>query len=193
MSEPSPKQTAEKLFERIIKGKEVHEQFEDYFKRTVTISGQTIDHWNEHFFVRVPQDITLQQAQQLAAQLMGLMHEASFYFSVAQAKVSLMKRGANSNYLAKFASLVEEHKGRGGRLPSAQTLETLAKIDGDAAESAYTIADVELKFWKEKLSILESSRKLLENVTMSISTELKYLDTGRGLDNTEKKHNGGRS
>jgi len=190
MTQPSPKQQAEKIFQQIIKGKEVHEQFEDYFKRQITISGQTISYWNERFQLDFPGDLSLAQAQQLAGQLMSLLQEASFYFSIAQAKVQLMKRGSNSNYLAKFASLVEEHKGRGGRLPSAQTLETLAKIDGDAAESAYTIADVELKFWKEKLSSLETFRKLLENATMAASTELKYLHTGNYLDNTERKHHG---
>jgi hypothetical protein len=188
MSERSPKQEAESLFTQIIKGKEVHEQFEDYFKREITISGHTIPAWNERFKIAIPQDINFKEAQLLAVRLMDLLQEASFYLSLAQAKVALMKRGHNSNYLAKFAQLVEEHKSRGGRLPSAQTLETLAKIDGDTAESAYTIADVELKFWKEKLSNLESSRKLLESVTMSLSSELKYDQASRYLDNAEAKY-----
>jgi hypothetical protein len=193
MSSLTPKQQAENLFNQILKGKEVHSLFEDYFKRQIIISGQKLDYWNDYFRLDFPSNLSLAQAQGLAAKLMALFQEASFYFSISQAKVQLMKRGSNSNYLAKFSALVEEHKHRGSRLPSAQTLETLAKIDGDAAESAYTIAEVELKFWKEKLSSLETFRKLLENATMAISAELKHMNTGSYLDNTEKKYNGGHS
>jgi hypothetical protein len=187
----SPKQQAEKIFSQILKGKEVSEHFDQYFKRQVTVSGQSIEHWNEHFKVDFPQALELSQAQAIAARLMALHQEASFYFSIAQAKVALMKRGSDSNYLARFAAIVEEQKAKGGRLPSAQTLENLAKIDGDAAASAYTLVEVEMKFWKEKLSNLETSRKLLENATMSISTELKYLHTESGLDSAERRQNNG--
>jgi hypothetical protein len=123
---------------------------------------------------------------------MAHWQEASFYYAVAQAKSQIIKRGTESAYLAKFTILVEEHKAKGGRLPSADTLSTLAKVDSDDVESALSISDVEMKFWKEILSRLDTCRKLIENATLSISTELKYLHAEKQLDRLEARNGGQR-
>lgn len=188
----TPKAQADKMFQALIKGKEVHRQFEESMKREFTISGHTIDYWHDKFRVQIPNsNINPAEIQKLAVKIMELVQEAGFYNALAQAKSQSIKRGTETSYLTKFNALVAEYKQKGGRLPSADTLDKLAKLDNIEVDSALSIADIEVKFWKDILLRLETYRRLLENAAMVMSTELKYLNTGMVLDRVERKNNGG--
>ena len=84
MTEPSAKQQADRLLSKFLKGQEVHEQFSEALKANFTIAGHTMEHWNEKFRVHIPQDdLNPQIIQRLAAKLMELSQEASFFYSVS--------------------------------------------------------------------------------------------------------------
>jgi hypothetical protein len=188
----TPRAQAEKLFGQLLRGEEVHREFEERMKRTFTIADQTMEYWNDHFRVTIDTDnLTPARCQQIGVTIMRLAQEASYYYSIAQAKASWIKQGSESSFLTRFAAITADYKTKGGRIPGAQTLETLARIETSEIESAQVRADVESKFWKEILGRLETCRKILENATLNISTELKYLANERRLDNLEQRSNGG--
>ena len=54
-------------------------------------------------------------------------------------------------------------------------------------DSAQTIADIENRFWKDILDHLSTCRKLIENASMNIATELKSMNNEKFLDNINKK------
>src|SRR5690606_31939717 len=107
------------LMTSFLRGKEIYDQFSEILQKQFTISGQSIDHWARHFHITIPNELNTMECQKLDLRLMELWQEASFYFAVAQAKSQLMKRGIDSNYLTKFASLTQEYKEQGIKLPAA--------------------------------------------------------------------------
>jgi hypothetical protein len=186
---PTPKAQAEALIKGMFKGKEVHDIFTQNFKRQMLISGQSIEHWKEKFKLKIPTDnLTPGMCIDLAMRIMGLSQEATFFHAIAQAKAQMLKRGSDSTYNSKFWSIVQEHKNKGTRLPAAATLETMARIDNDEIDSAETIANIELKFWKDILDHLNMCRRLIENASLNLSVELKAMNSERLLENMGKKN-----
>lgn len=184
----TPKAQAETLLKGMFKGQEIYSVFSQNFQRQMTISGQTIEHWQNKFKIHVPTDnLTPSMCMELAMKIMDLSQEATFYHAVAQAKAQMLKRGADSNYNSKFWFFVQEHKSKGARLPASATLETMAKINNDEIESAETISNIETKFWKDILDHLNMCRRLIENASLNLSVELKALNNEKLLENINKK------
>lgn len=189
VTKPTAKAQAEDLIKSMFKGKEVHDIFTDNFKRQMEICGKSMDHWQEKFRIKVPTDnLTPGMCMELAMRIMDLSQEVTFFYAVAQAKVQLLKRGADSSYKSKFWAIVQEHKAKSGKLPAAATLETMARIDNDEIESAETIANIELKFWQSIIDHLNMCRRLIENASLNISVELKAMNNEKFIENLNKKH-----
>jgi len=172
----TPKAQAEILLTKLLKGQQVHHIFADSMKRQLTISGQSIDYWKEQFHIHIPTDnLTPAICRDLDVKVMELNQEATFYHAIASAKAQWLKRGSESAFNDKFWTIVQEFKAKGDRVPGQDTLKTLSSIGNEELDSAQTIADIECKFWKDILDHLSTCRKLIENASMTISTELKHL------------------
>lgn len=183
------KAQAESLLKGLFHGKEVHDIFTQNFQRQMIISGQSIDHWQDKFKIKVPTDnLTPALCMELAMKIMDLSQEATFFHAVAQAKQQMLKRGADSNYNNKFWAIVQDHKSKGVKMPAAATLDTMARINNDDIESAETIASIELKFWKDIIDHLNMCRKLIENASLNISVEIKAMNNEKFIENIGKKN-----
>lgn len=190
MTKETPRQQADQLLSRLLKGKEVYELFSNSLRNQLQISGHTMKYWEEKFKIKIQTDnLNPATCIQLDIKLMELSQEASFFLAAAQAKAQMLKRGQEASYNDKFHAILQEYKNKGGKVPAAATLETLAKIDNEDINSAEAIAQVELKFWKEVLDHLNTCRKLLENATLNISVEMKANAQERYLDNVARKSN----
>lgn len=186
----TPKAKAEELLEGLLRGKEVHQIFAENMRKQLTISGKGVDFWEDKFKITIPTDnLTPALCKELAMKLMELNQEAVFYHAVAQAKSQFLRRGSEATFNNKFWTIVQEHKQKGGKIPAAATLERLAKCDNEEYDSAQTIADVEMKFWKDILDHLSTCRKLIENASLNVSVELKSF--GQGQSYSSGGHSGG--
>lgn len=192
MSEKTANSQANELLQTLIRGKEVHDIFAENILKTLTISGQTLDYWSNKFRMIIPTDhLTPGLCKQLGMKIMDLHQEATFYYAVASARSQMMKRGMESSFNGKFWAICQEYRQNKKKLPAAQTLENLAKIDNEDIESAVSVAEVSVKFWKTILDHLSTCRKIIENASLNISVELKALGNDKYFDFANKNNNGG--
>lgn len=187
-SEQTPKAQAEKLIKEMLRGKDVHRYFTDSMRNNVLISGQPIDHWEREFRISIKtSDLDPQTCREMDLRVMHLNQEATFYYNVAMARSQLIKHGNDSVFMGKFQSLVEEYKDSNKRLPAVGTLENLARANQLDVESAQTIADIEVKFWKNILDHLGRCQSILKNASMLISTEMKHFSVEKSIDAINKQ------
>lgn len=186
--ELTPKAQAERLLREMLRGKDVHKYFTESLKNNILVSGESIEHWEKVFKIRIKvEDLNPQACRDLDLQVMKLNEEATFLHNMAMARSQMIKHGNESVFMGKFQALVEEYKGKGKRLPAKDTLENLARAGQLDVESAQTIADIEVKFWKNILEHLGRCQSILKNASMMISTELKYLTNEKLMDSNERK------
>lgn len=177
----SPEGQAQLLIDKLIKGQNVYKFFTDSMRKTLLISGHTYDHWYETFHMDIPVDnMTPALCRELGLKIMELHQEATFYYAAAQAKAQWLKRGSESTFNDRLFAIVQEHKAKGGRVPGQDTLKALASVGNEEFDSAHSLADIEVKFWRSILEHLAQCRRLVENASLTMSTELKYL-SGHGL------------
>ena len=191
MPEKTAKQQADELLSSLIKGRELHNIFAENFKKTMKISGEPIQAWEDKFRISIPTDnLTPAMCKELGMTVMDLHQEGTFYYAVAQAKSQMIKRGSEASFNNKFWAIYQESKAAKKRVAAA-TLENLAKIDNEDLDSALTLADVEVKFWKNILEHLSTCRKIIENASLNISVEMKALHNERFMDRLNQQNNGG--
>ena len=184
----TPKDKAQVLLDKLMTGKQVHQIFAESMKEQLLINGKPMSHWEKHFKITIPTDsLNPGMCKMLSMRLMNLNQEAAFFQACATAKAQIIKRGTSAAYNDKFNTIIQQYKSERKKLPAAATLETMARINNEDLDSAQTIADIESKFWKDILDHLSTCRKLIENASMNIATELKSLNNDKYLDNINRK------
>lgn len=187
-SEKPASQQAVELIQRYAKGKEVYKILTDDLQ--IFISGQPIDYWLAKFRLTVPTDnLTPSLMKELDMKILDLHQEATFYLAVTTARSQMISKGSNSSYYGKYIEILNNYRNNGKRAPSADTLESLARIDNEDIETAAAIVDVETKFWKYILDHLAMARRLIENASLNISVELKALNNESLVNYINKNRN----
>lgn len=191
MSNDKPaSQQAVELMQRYAKGKEIYKILSADMQ--IYVSGQPIEFWLKKFKLHVPTDnLTPSMMKELDMKLLDLHQEATFYMAVTTARAQMIGKGSNSSYYGKYVEILNSYKGTGKRAPSANTLESLTKIDNEDIETAATIVEVETKFWKYILDHLAMARRLIENASLNISVELKALNNDGLINYINKTKNKG--
>ena len=161
------------LVQRLKKGKEVHDEFADEFRRTYLIGGKLLDEWREHFTFTIPVDPNPATIQELDIKLVELHQEASFLKAVADCKLRAYNSVTSRAYNAEYTRLVAWYRDAGQKLPAKDTLQALAEEKLAYDKSGLVHGEIELSFWKDVLADLANSRKVIENITLNISVELK--------------------
>lgn len=183
---------AKTLVSNLRKGKELHDAFGLAFEDRYLIAKQSFQYWKEHFKIEIPTDLNPQQCRDLNIEILRLYQEATFYKLLVDGRSESLKGTNYSSYRQAFTRLVQQYKDSGQRLPSKDTLETLANESTKDITDAIVHTDIELAFWKGIINSLDTCRKILETVSISLSVEAKALQNERYLDNlVNKKQFGG--
>jgi DNA gyrase/topoisomerase IV subunit B len=169
--------------QRLREGKKAHDEFAKRFREQYLIANKSTEEWKEYFKLTLPPDLNTHTCQEMDTQIMELYQEASFLKAEVEARLTAYKNTNSDRYRARYAQLVSEYEKKGQRLPARDTLAVLAEtVISSSSKGAIVHAEIELAFWKEILSSLGNSRKLIENVTMNLNIEAKALQTSFYLD-----------
>ncbi len=166
---------ADKLFDKILLGEEVHASFSKLLQENFKINGKSMKDWRDYFYVEMPIDnLTPGICKKISGEIAKLYQEASFYYSVANAETQLLERSSDSSYREKYTAIVANwKKEQESKLPAAATLEILAKFEQDDVYSATAKIKVAKGFWKDVLDSLDTCRKLIDNATFNNNIEAR--------------------
>lgn len=159
--------------DHILKGQKIIQTLRQELHGKFLLGNKSLSEWKNHFTVEVPAELNTTTGLEINLKLLSLWQEASFYHSVANIKLQLMKNGCEQAIRDEYFQLVENYKSQGGKPPAAATLEALAKNQHTDTISALTLAQLEKDFWKDIVTQLRGVRKLLENSTMNIAIDQK--------------------
>ena len=185
----SPKRRAEELMEVVRVGKLVATVFGQALERQYLIHGKPMQYWRDHFKITVPEDPDIAQCKMLAARLMNLLHEATFYYSASELQLDALLSGQETEYINEFNKLTAEYKEKNKSLPSQKTLETIANRGIIDLKGAIYNAKMTKNFWKRVIANLTETRKLLEIVSDGNRTQ-SYLDRWTGTNIPENVKDG---
>jgi hypothetical protein len=175
-----PKAKAESLLDALRKGKSVYDIFSENFRKSYLIAGKTIETWEKYFKVTIPTDLDPSTCKTMDLQLMKLHEEAMFHMATADAVQQALKKGSESQYLARFEALVREYQSANKKLPANATLDSLTKLNLDDVEAALAAAKIAQDFWESMINHITFCRKLIEQGVMASGIEVKMNSNHKG-------------
>ena len=141
--------------------------------RGYLIDGKTVDQWRAEFRVSLSPEPTVEDIRRASSKIVELFSLASFYLASAQLASDAATYSARATYLEEFQKIVEERKQAGGKLPSGDTLQSLAESSMQEMNGAVTHLGMRQKFWKTILAALSEQRKSLEQTLWSLNLGYK--------------------
>jgi len=176
----SARKRAEELMDHTRDGKLVAQIFGDALDKQYTIHGRSMRDWRNQFKLNIPENPDPAQCKMLAAKLATHFHEATFYYSLAEAQLDALASGEFKEYTQTFEIMVAEHKKKypNKSLPAQKTLETLAHGQMLDLKGAMNNARITKQFWKRILEGLTEVRKNLELITRNNYMQLQLEPRG---------------
>ena len=176
----SAKKRAEELMDHTRDGKLVAEIFGEALSKQYTIHGKSMEEWYRQFKLKIPENPDPAQCKEIAAKLASHFHEATFYYSLAEAQLDALASGEFKEYTQTFEAMVADHKQNfpNKSLPAQKTLETLANGKMLSVKGARNNARIAKNFWKRILEGLTEVRKNLELITRNNYMQIQLEPRG---------------
>jgi hypothetical protein len=171
---------AEQLFAQIKDGKLVAEIFGQALEKQYTIYGKSMSEWRRHFHITIAEDPDPASCSKSAARLANLFHEATFYFSVAEAQLDALSNGETREYTTAFNKICAEYKEKNKSLPAQKTLDTMASSKMLDLKGAINNARIAKNFMRRTLDGLTEQRKALEIISRNNFTQTYLSPRGSG-------------
>lgn len=151
----------------------VYQTYTQQFGEKYQIRNKPIAVWREYFRIDIPPDFSTMTCCEINKQLLQFNQEASFYHGESDALLSVLKTIKNKQFREEYSKEVQKYTGR--KLPSKDTLTTVVEEKlGDIIDNI-SHAETEVNFWKEMLTNLGTTRKIIENATFNIGIEAKSM------------------
>ena len=162
------------LFE-LNKGGETYERLTKEFLSSFEFFGKTLDVWASELMLEIPhiEDLDLRSFRALELQLIKKLEKTSNYLSVATAMLQAIEGGNDLKKKRLTVAIVEGYKTQRAKRPAASVIETLAESQLEDTASACIAAKIVKQFWKQRLDTLLQNQKILEQVGINLSVEVK--------------------
>jgi hypothetical protein len=163
-------------------GKLVAEIFGEALNKQYLIYGKSMNEWKRQFKLSIPENPDPAQCKVISSKLANHFHEATFYYSLAEAQLDALASGEFREYTQTFEKMVAEYRKKNPTksLPAQKTLETLAHGKMLDVKGAMNNARIAKNFWKRILEGLTEVRKNLELVTRNNYIQLQLEPRGSG-------------
>lgn len=140
------------------------------------ISGKTIKEWTEYFHISVSEDMSIGECRHVGTRIIGLYQEATRYKVIAESRSAILENSRKTEAAKKFAGIYNSFKGSDKRMPAKDTIVALTDAELASFDEAIALLYAETNFWKGILHMLDTTRKLIETITMSHGIEAKALN-----------------
>lgn len=148
-------------------------------KEMVKIDGRTLKEWRAYLRVEIKQDASFQDCVKYDIELLSQMNTIAYYLSAAE----LEERTADMMYKTRFNEefkkvCVEQRDPKTKKLPAEKTLANLTQEKLLDEEWARELAAMKVGFWKNMRNAHDSKRKLIETMTLNLSSDAKFNSSG---------------
>jgi hypothetical protein len=175
--EPSeiPITSIEEIMNEVVAGAASHSAATEIFMDTFTFYGQTLTDWLNEMAIDLPSDITPEDLRTLYIDVARKHQRASNFYTIASAIHAGLIDGGNIKKSDLVMSLINQYTLSQRKRPAATIIERMADSYMNATVHTRIAAKIVKDFWRERRDTLIEMRKCLEQISISMHTEMKYL------------------
>lgn len=167
--------TPESVMEEVLQAAETHAAATEQFAKKFVFYGKPLQQWSDELAVPVPNEVTPDTMRSLYVKLANNIQIASHFYSIASTINSTLVGGGQIKHADLVKALVDQFENRKAKRPAATVIEQMANSYMKSTTSTRVAAKLVKDFWRNRLDSLTEVRKCLEQIGISMHTEMKYL------------------
>jgi len=158
------------------RGGETYEKLTREFLSSFEFFGKTLDAWASEMMLEKPSEkLDLCAIRTLELEMIEKLEKASNYLSVATAMLQAIEGGNEIKKKRLTTAIVEGYKTQRARRPAASVIESMADSQLEDTAAACIAAKIIKQFWKQRLDTLLHNQKILEQISINLSVEMKMI------------------
>jgi hypothetical protein len=174
-----PITSVDEIMKEVMAGAQAHSAATEIFMSGFIFYGQSLTDWLNEMAVVIPKEITPPDLRLLYLDIATKHQRAANFYSIASSIHGGIVDGGNIKKNDLVKSLVDRYTTANRKRPAATIIERMADSYMNATVHTRIASKIVKDFWRERRDTLIEMRKCLEQVSISMHTEMKYLDNNR--------------
>lgn len=166
--------SSDTLITDITENSETHTFLTKNFLDNFVFYGKPLNQWGYDLQVQVPDNPSPTELRELFSAVANKTQIAGHYLSMASIINNSLVGGTKDKKAEIIKQIVEHYADIDGKRPAASIIENMANSYLDTG-STIIASRIVKEFFKQKLDCLIEVRKSLEQINLSITSELKYM------------------
>lgn len=162
------------LFNNLPDSVNLFNQLSDTVIESFEYYGATLAEWADRMQVVIPKEIDLMIIRDLLIQVGNKLQAASVYYSLCSSYNSFLSSSLDDAKNHVINDLVADYLTRNAKRPAVGVLNNIADSKFAQPLTQVLISRILKDFWKERRDMLIETRKILEQLNLSQTMELKY-------------------
>ena len=167
------------ILDALKSGAKLYTSITESFITEFVFYEKTLYQWAKELQIDIPKgrNLDIVSFRTILVSLASNIQVASNYYSVACSMVEAIGGGNNMKRSDIINMLVSNYAAKGAKRPAATVIESMADSYLASTVSAEKAAKIVKNFWKQRLDTLLDLRKVLEQIGLSLSVEMKFTST----------------
>jgi len=165
----------EQIMKEVLDAAAAHAAATQMFTQKFMFYGKPLSEWSDELAVPIAKGIQPEGMRDLYVKLANNIQVASHFHSVASTINSTLVGGGQIKHSDLVKAIVDSYLSKNATRPAASIIDEMAKSYMRDTTSTRVASKIVKDFWKQKLDALVEVRKCLEQVGISIHSEMKYL------------------
>lgn len=138
--------------------------------------GRSLEEWDQYFYFRIPNDPTVEDIRKLFAHVGTSIQITSNYYSRCSSVLLLLTSIKAKALTKSVKEIVDGYEKKNAKRPAEKIVSALALENIDDLSINQQLFEILVKYWKEKKETLVETRKVLEQIHISMNVEMKHLE-----------------
>ena len=153
-------------------------EINDTFCDSVKFYGKTMHEWSEQLLIKLPsQDkLTPTEIKTIYLQLGNNLQQVTYFYTISNSLFNALNSGEGVKRNELIKQIIERYSAANAKRPAATAIEQMARAEMIHIANNRIIAKMLRDFWKEMRECIIDIKITLDQVTLVMSLEMKYLN-----------------
>lgn len=149
----------------------------DVFIENFEFYGKTLMQHSQELFIKIPQKVSPEDYRLIFVKIAQNIQKVTHYYNLSNAINSALSGGNTQKKAQIVQAIIKDYEKRKIRRPGQDVIDQLAESYVSSSSTMILSSKIIKDFWKTRLDALTEMRKCMEQIGISMHSEMKYLDS----------------
>lgn len=168
--------TPKDLYNKLLEDIAVHGQATETFINNFQYHGKSLRQHSDDLWIEIPEKVTPELFREIFVKLARNIQIASHYYSVASSISNALLGSSRTRKSDLMRAIAESYERQNRRRPGQDLIEKMAESYMNGTSNVTVASKIVKDYWKQKVDSLIEVRKCMEQIGISMTVEMKYME-----------------